>query len=88
MRIQLTKTAFMLRRTGIPVACNSNVWVLLLKKLAEHIDGVDLTSYAPGQRVFVSEQEARLLIAEEWAEPVDPPVQPASPAPSGRTVAA
>jgi hypothetical protein len=41
--------------------------VYLKRKLAEVIDGVDLTSRKAGDAFEVSAWEARLLIAEEWA---------------------
>jgi hypothetical protein len=43
------------------------VW--LTRKHAERIDGIDLRSYAVGDTIDVSITEARILIAEEWAQP-------------------
>jgi hypothetical protein len=43
--------------------------VLLTKKLAEFIDGVDLSSRHVGEILDVSPVEARLLVAEQWAIP-------------------
>jgi hypothetical protein len=46
------------------------VRVRLTKKFANMIDGVDLSRYMVGQTMRVPPAEARLLIAEGWAEPV------------------
>ena len=43
----------------------------LTKKFADMIDGVDLRDFMVGQKIRVTPAEARLLIAEGWAEPVD-----------------
>jgi hypothetical protein len=45
--------------------------VRLTKKLAECIDGVDLSDSHVGDVLDLSEAEARLLIAEQWAEVID-----------------
>jgi hypothetical protein len=44
--------------------------VRLTVKLADVVDGIDLSEYAEGNVLELSESEARLLIAEKWAEPV------------------
>jgi hypothetical protein len=44
--------------------------VQLTKKLAEMLDGIDLSRYAVGDIVEVTRAEAELLIAEGWAIPV------------------
>jgi len=41
--------------------------VRLTRKLAEVIDGIDLRDHAVGDILELSEPEARLLLAEEWA---------------------
>jgi hypothetical protein len=41
--------------------------VRLTRKLAEHIDGVDLTQHRVGDYLELPPSEARLLIAEAWA---------------------
>jgi hypothetical protein len=46
--------------------------VRLTKKLAEVIDGVDLSRHVVGETLTVSPLEARLLIAEGWAEKSEP----------------
>jgi CheY-like chemotaxis protein len=48
--------------------------VRLIRKLANVINGIDLTSVKPGDSIRLSSAEARLLIAEGWAtsdEPAD-----------------
>lgn len=42
----------------------------LTKKFAELIDGIDLSRAKAGERIELSEREARILIAEGWAQPV------------------
>jgi hypothetical protein len=42
--------------------------VRLIRKLAERLDGVDISHYVVGDVLEVAPREARLLIAEEWAE--------------------
>lgn len=44
--------------------------VQLTKKFAESIDGIDLSQAKAGERIELSEREARILIAEGWARPV------------------
>jgi hypothetical protein len=44
--------------------------VTLTRKYAQAIDGVKLEGYDVGDRVPVRRREARLLIAEGWAESV------------------
>jgi|RhiMethySRZTD1v2_1073278.scaffolds.fasta_scaffold11957_1 hypothetical protein len=43
--------------------------VRLTKKLAERIDGINLGASRVGDVLELSEPEARLLIAEDWATP-------------------
>ena len=43
--------------------------VRLTRKYAERIDGVDLRGREPGDLLDLSEGEACLLVAEEWAIP-------------------
>jgi hypothetical protein len=43
--------------------------VRLIRKLAEMIDGVDLSRHETGAILDVSPAEARLLVAEQWAIP-------------------
>jgi hypothetical protein len=43
--------------------------VYLARKLAEKIDGVDLTAYKPGDVVDLPPSEAQLIIAEKWGIP-------------------
>ena len=41
--------------------------VQLIKKLAEMLDGIDLSAYQPGDILDLSRAEAALLVAEGWA---------------------
>jgi hypothetical protein len=47
--------------------------VRLTRKLADAIDGIDLSSRQVGDRLPLHQDEARVLIAEGWAEPVPDP---------------
>jgi len=44
------------------------VAVRLTRKLAEMVDGIDLSQFRVGDRVVVTAREAALLTAEGWAE--------------------
>jgi hypothetical protein len=44
--------------------------IRLTRKLANEIDGVDLTDRRVGEIMYLPPPQARLLIAEGWAEPV------------------
>jgi hypothetical protein len=44
--------------------------VRLTRKLAEEIDGIDLTGRQVGDFLSLSGRDAQLIIAEGWAEPV------------------
>jgi hypothetical protein len=44
--------------------------VRLITKLAETLDGIDVSQCEEGSLIDLSEREAQLLIAEGWAEPV------------------
>jgi hypothetical protein len=48
------------------------VQVRLTRKLAEMIDGIDLSKKVVGQTLRLAAREARLLVAEGWAETVEP----------------
>jgi hypothetical protein len=45
--------------------------VRLTRKLAEKIDGVDISAHQVGDVFNLSRGEARLLIAEGWASPIE-----------------
>ena len=47
--------------------------VQLIRKLAEHIDGIDLSSYDVGDVFDLPRREAELLIREGWAVPFEQP---------------
>lgn len=46
--------------------------VRLTKKLAERIDGIDLSKRRVGERLALAAAEAKLLLLEGWAELVPP----------------
>jgi hypothetical protein len=50
-----------------PLAGGGAVKIRLTKKLAESIDGVDLERRRVGDVFEISDSEARLLVAEQWA---------------------
>jgi hypothetical protein len=47
----------------------SRMRVCLIRKLSDHIDGVDLTNHDVGDVIDLPERKARLLMAEGWAHP-------------------
>ena len=51
----------------------------LVRKLAQQIDGIDLTGRHVGDVLYLNGREAAVLIAEGWAEPVHGDVAGASP---------
>ena len=46
------------------------VIIRLTRKYAQVIDGVDISAYRVGDRLPVPASDAKLLLAEGWAEPV------------------
>jgi hypothetical protein len=48
------------------------VQVRLTKKLAEAIDGIDLSDRRVGDVVDLPKHDAEILLAEGWASPVEP----------------
>ncbi len=46
--------------------------VRLTRKLAEYIDGVDLSRWCVGEIVDLPPEEVSLLLAEQWAEAAEP----------------
>jgi hypothetical protein len=57
--------------------------VRLIRKLAEALDGVDLSAYAVGDVLDVGRYTAELLIAEQWVEEVP---ETSTPVPSKRKI--
>ena len=53
-----------------------NVCVRLIRKLAETIDGIDLSGRSLGDTFPVPPTDARLLIAERWAVRVEADDEP------------
>jgi hypothetical protein len=45
--------------------------IRLTRKLAKQLDGIDLSPYDVGDVVELSAPEAKLLIAERWADPCE-----------------
>jgi hypothetical protein len=45
--------------------------VRLTRKLADMIDGIDLSGYKVGELLQLPVHEAKLLIAERWAELIE-----------------
>jgi hypothetical protein len=43
--------------------------VVLTRKLADSMDGIDVAAYQVGDELDLSPGEARLLVAEQWATP-------------------
>ena len=43
--------------------------IRLTRKFAEQIDGIDLEGYAPGDLMELPPEQARIIVAEEWAVP-------------------
>ena len=52
--------------------------VRLTRKLAERIDGVDLADFRVGDVLDLPPAEARLVIAEQWADFAVPNVDPSA----------
>jgi hypothetical protein len=49
--------------------------IRLVRKLADAVDGVDISAYAVGDVLDLPPSEARLLIAEQWAASADTPAR-------------
>jgi len=45
--------------------------VRLTRKLAERVDGIDLSAHAEGDWLDLSRRDAELLLAEGWATPTE-----------------
>jgi hypothetical protein len=54
-----------------PARSEEAVSVRLLRKYAEHIDGVNLENAVVGDRLDLSPRDASILIAEGWAVQAD-----------------
>jgi hypothetical protein len=59
------------RRSGRFVEMGMRVQVRLTRKLAEFIDGVDLSARRVGEVIDLSRHDAEILLAEGWASPVE-----------------
>lgn len=77
----------------MPFALRLHMRVRLTRKLAERIDGIDLSGRSVGDVLDLPDREALCLIAEGWALPLDaagdggfhrsPDAEPAELAPLG-----
>jgi len=52
------------------------MWIQLVRKLADQLDGIDVAAYREGEVFDVPAYEAELLIAEEWAISSEPRPSP------------
>jgi hypothetical protein len=43
--------------------------VRIVRKLADRVDGIDLTHYGVGEVIDLPETDGRLIVAEEWGVP-------------------
>ena len=59
--------------------------VRLIRKLAQKINGIDLSSASTGDELELSPREAELLIAEGWAAPITAVADDREPRRSRRT---
>jgi len=65
---------------GAVIALNANMMVVrLTRKLADIINGIDISAYAVGQTIALPAAAARLLIAEQWAELIERRRRPRPP---------
>ena len=64
---------------GTCLAPDARVRVRLTRKLADCLDGVDLTGRHVGDMMNLPSREARLLIAEHWATPAERRREQSSP---------
>lgn len=64
--------AFRLRSdTVTALRCKRQMRIRLIRKLANVLNGVDLTHCRVGNTLDVELSTAQMLVAEEWAEPVE-----------------
>ena len=42
--------------------------VRIVRKLADRVDGIDLTNYDVGELIELPEMDGRLMVAEQWGE--------------------
>ncbi len=74
----LTACYLLARRQGV-VRSSRSMQVRLLRKLADVVDGIDLSGRVVGEIIDLSEDEADLLVAEGWAEPAEEQVVDLTP---------
>jgi hypothetical protein len=73
----VTRVRFLLRLIVESVA-GSMMQIRLTRKLADYLDGIDLSEYRAGDVISMSPWQMRLLIAEGWAERISDDVRSAS----------
>jgi hypothetical protein len=56
-----------------PGGTGAPMFIRLVRKLAEQLDGIDMSAHCAGDVIEMPRYEADLLIAEEWAVAVDEP---------------
>ena len=59
--------------------------IQLIRKFANRLNGVDLSSYAVGQVLDLPERPAAILLAEGWALPIQAPGPDGTPEPAAQT---
>jgi hypothetical protein len=64
------------------------MYVRLTAKLADRMEGVDVSAYAEGDIIDLAERDAKLLLMGNWAEPVGPEQRISSFARSPSAIAA
>lgn len=46
--------------------------IRLIRKLAEYVNGIDVSRHSVGDLLDLPEHDARMLVAEGWAMPAEP----------------
>ena len=67
MRVQLS-TPFLPAKFEV----GQRMQVRLIRKLADNLDGIDVSGHAEGDELTLPPAQAQLLIAEHWAAPLTP----------------
>jgi hypothetical protein len=63
-----------LRSKPVTLVVSLSMWVRLTRKLADFVDGVDISHRHVGDVFELPVPDANLLIAEAWAEPHSPAI--------------
>ena len=67
--ISILTAYYLLARSQEVVRSSKSMQVRLLRKLADVVDGIDLSGRVVGEIIDLPEEQADLLVAEGWAEP-------------------